>query len=145
MKTTKNRACPSCREKGGDKKGDHLFLLRSGHAWYCTRCGYVEETGSRPIENDDKEGEDILTSDNIEEKLREITSLKSAEIKDRKIRKDVVDKYGVKIEFNTATGEPITQFYPVTKGGKITGYKARKLPKDFHSVGDSKGKIELFG
>lgn len=144
MEPTKNRACPSCREKGGDKKGDHLFLLRSGHAWYCTRCGYLEETGSRPIEND-KEGGDILTSDNIEEKLREITSLKSAEIKDRKIRKDVVDKYGVKIEFNTATGEPITQFYPVTKGGKITGYKARKLPKDFHSVGDSKGKIELFG
>jgi twinkle protein len=74
-----------------------------------------------------------------------IQSLSSGIIEDRKIRADVVERFNVKLEYNPANGEVVKHYYPITKNGVTTAYKARELPKTFASVGDAKGKVDLFG
>ena len=38
--------CPSCRERGRDRTGNHLILFDDGGA-YCNRCNYTEPPGTR--------------------------------------------------------------------------------------------------
>ena len=64
---------------------------------------------------------------------------------DRKLRKDVCEAYGVKVSVDTSTGVVDRHYYPITKGGKVAAYKLRDLPKSFASIGDMRGKVELFG
>lgn len=101
--------------------------MRDGETWHCIRCGYIEKNGEEmkdlPIES----------------------FLSFSSLKDRKIREDTCKFYGVKVSFNETNGEIEQHYYPVTKKGVITGYKIRKLPKQFFSNGDTKGTIELFG
>lgn len=71
--------------------------------------------------------------------------LPSLAIPERKIKQATVEAYNVKMGSSETSGEIDSHFYPITKDGKTTGYKVRKLPKEFFSVGDGKGNIELFG
>ena len=61
----------------------------------------------------------------------------------RKISRDVVDHFNVRMSVDT-DGKPEAHYYPYTKRGKITAYKIRKLPKMFSVAGDF-GGVELFG
>ena len=61
----------------------------------------------------------------------------------RKVCRDVVNHFNVRMSVDE-DGKPEAHYYPYTKQGKITGYKIRKLPKDFRVVGEVKG-TELFG
>ena len=124
-----NRPCPSCKSRGRDRTGDHLYLMRDGVSWHCDRCGYHE-------------GKEIK-----EEKMNitDVATFSSEAIGERKIRKEVVGHFNVKMGRSETTGEVDSHFYPITKEGKTTGYKVRKLPKEFYSVGDGKGAIELLG
>ena len=103
--------------------------MRDGVSWHCDRCGYHE-------------GKEIK-----EEKMNitDVATFSSEAIGERKIRKEVVGHFNVKMGRSETTGEVDSHFYPITKEGKTTGYKVRKLPKEFYSVGDGKGAIELFG
>jgi twinkle protein len=130
-----NRACPSCRSKGRDKKGDHLFLMEDKHTWYCSRCGYIEK-------EDSSKGESVVEK---QQKYDDPLALPSMALPDRKIRKETCDKYGVKVSLSEANGEIDSHYYPVYKDGVLSGWKKRGLPKSFASIGDSKGAIYLFG
>ena len=46
-----DRACPQCRANGGDREGNHLYLMSDGITWYCNRCKYIEKEGkeSKPM------------------------------------------------------------------------------------------------
>ena len=61
----------------------------------------------------------------------------------RKISRDVVDHFNVRMSVDT-DGKPEAHYYPYTKKGKVTAYKIRKLPKMFSVAGDF-GGVELFG
>jgi twinkle protein len=63
---------------------------------------------------------------------------------DRGISTITAERYGVRHTVDTSTGNPDVIFYPYYTGGTITGYKVRRLPKDFRP---SVGKIgkSLFG
>jgi len=126
-----NKPCPKCRSNGRDKTGDHLFLMKDGVSWHCNRCGYHEHNGEE-----------------VEEQIMDIEMvghLPSAAIPERKIKQSIVEHFKVKMGNSETSGEVDSHFYPFTKGGTITGYKVRKLPKDFFSVGTSKGIVDLFG
>jgi len=108
--------------------------MRGGDRWYCNRCHYTEINGEAITES--QEGFMDIES---------ITELSSGEIPDRKIRSSTSENYGIKLEYDPSTRDIVKHFYPVTKDKVITGYKIRALPKTFASIGDSKGRVDLFG
>lgn len=126
--------CPQCRERGRDSKGDHLMVFSDGSK-HCNRCGYHVA----------KDRHISTTDDEPEQSTMDYHQLSSADIPDRKIKKSVVERYGVKVGMSPENGEPMFHAYPVTKDGVVTGWKQRLLPKTFRSEGDTKGKVELFG
>lgn len=118
--------CPSCRAKGRDKTGNHLMIFSNGNK-YCNRCGYKELVqGTKEVE-------------------MSIEDLPFRDLIDRKINVDTCKHFGVRCDISESNGEVTAHYYPITKSGKITGYKRRILPKIFSTVGDAKGSIELFG
>jgi twinkle protein len=118
--------CPKCRANGRDKTGNHLIIFANGNK-YCNRCGYKES-----------KGETITESISVE-------SLPIRSLPDRKLNQKTCEHFGVKVSLNETNGEIESHYYPVTKEGKITGYKIRNLPKTFTVQGDMKGKVDLFG
>lgn len=128
--------CPSCIANGRDKTRNHLIHFDDGFK-FCNRCGY-KEGGNENHYQLDEEVQDYMD-------LESIKLLHSGEIPDRKIGEDAAKHYGVKLEYDTGTGQPVKHFYPITKDGVVTSYKVRELPKTFVSIGDAKGKVDLFG
>jgi twinkle protein len=139
---SKNKPCPKCQEIGRDKTGDHLFCMKDGKTWAC-RTDYHPpffcDASGNPTD-DVKEPEDTSSID--------VSGFTSMDI--RGIRKEHIDRYGIKVECDTLTGDPKAHYYPVTKnrGQDIIAWKVRMLPKDFSKgvvppVG--KQKCDLFG
>lgn len=133
-------ACPKCREKGGDKTGNHLMLFDNGSA-YCNRCGYsVKEYEPGAV----SEHKPVKRAQHMSADMTVISGLPSVQIDDRMISKQTVDHYGVKMAMSETTGQVADHFYPYTQDGEVTGYKQRRLPKQFATVGNVK-ECELFG
>ena len=128
----KNRPCPQCKEHGRDKTGNHLFLMRDGFTWHCTRCNYTE---SNLIEV-----EPIIMTNTFTK-----VDLPIKSIPERFIKEDTCKKYNVMTEFSEETREPSAHYYPITRKGNLVAYKIRKLPKQFYTSGDMKGTVDLFG
>lgn len=126
--------CPKCREMGRDKSGNHLIVFSNGNK-YCNRCGYksIEKSHSGEYHTQSRES------------MMDVSEYGFAALEDRKIRKEVCERFGVRVGREGTHNEIDSHYYPVYKDGKITGYKVRVLPKEFRSVGDCKGKVELFG
>ena len=116
---SKNKPCPQCRSNGRDKTGNHLFLMRDGNRWMCSRCGYTESNG------------DFIPHKKVTMTPYEIKEYPILAIEDRKITKDTCKHFGVMTSVSEQNGEPESHYYPITKKGEITGYKVRKLPKQF--------------
>jgi len=125
--------CPSCREKGRDKKGDHLLIFSNGNK-YCSRCGYKEVAAGNPTQ----EQQEHMN-------LEDIKQLPSLSLPDRKLNSSTLEHYKVKVEVDETNGQPAAHYYPVCKDDAIVGYKKRTLPKTFTAIGDAKGTVELFG
>jgi twinkle protein len=91
-----------------------------------------------------QEEEEIVVSkkanhDN-DESVLEVAKYESRGFKERNIRQEVCQFFDVKVGYN-AEREIVEHFYPYGVD-KITGYKVRKLPKEFRSIGKMEG---LFG
>lgn len=64
----------------------------------------------------------------------------------RGIRSNISTPFGVRYEYSEQDGSVVATYYPCTKeGGKLTGYKVRKHPKDFTAYGEVGKDVELFG
>lgn len=124
--------CPSCRERGGDKTGNHLIVFDNGNK-YCNRCGY-------------KEIEEAVAKNTTKE-FDLVKHLPIHALPDRGISQKVCEHYGVHVGYSEQTGEPEAYYYPFTVDGKIVAYKKRVLPKEFLSIGAPlKGqKVDLIG
>jgi twinkle protein len=135
----RNKQCPKCHEAGHDKTGDHFYLMLDGKTWTCDRDfhdPYYERDGVEWVP-----GKTKVASGPVD-----VSEFAPMQIRD--IQKDIIDKYGIKVECDGGTGKPIKHYYPITKnrGRDIVAWKIRKLPKDFAvqpSVG--KTKVDLFG
>lgn len=77
----------------------------------------------------------------------EVAALPFADLKDRGLRLDTLEYFGVRVAFDQNTGSEIeSHYYPVTKGGVVSGYKKRRVKdKHFTSLGDCRGDTDLFG
>lgn len=142
-------ACPSCREQGRDKTGNHLMLYSDGGA-YCNRCGFHTKDVTRIAEEDWKDimtGHKSTTINNTSGLgLADITRLKSTKLPSRRISSDTAKKYGVKTSVDPSSGEIDKHYYPITKNGNLVAYKVREVAnKRFTTIGDAKGKVDFFG
>ena len=134
----KNRPCPTCRSNGGDKTGDHLFLLKSGEAWHCTRCGHTEQVESNKIEE-----ESPITNKLTIESIGELSTVPY-----RDVDVDILEAAGVKMALSPSNRQPTDVFYPmVATSGELVAYKQRVLPKKgFYTTGSVKDiPLQFFG
>jgi twinkle protein len=82
----------------------------------------------------------------IEAELKAIQKFKSFAMPDRKLLKDSVEHYEVRVSVSEVDGEtPTAHYYPYYKNGELSGYKVRVVDgKKFWSVGDC-NNVDLFG
>lgn len=133
----------SCNSKSGlqvfEKEG-------GGYDGYCFACGtYV------PNPYDDKpEGYKPVyvkkSEEEIKKEVDEITEYETCDLPERKLRKESLEYFGIKIGVSETDGvTPTSHYYPYYKEGVLTGYKARVIEgKKFFAKGSIKG-CDLFG
>lgn len=139
-------ACVKCTSSDGlaiyEKVDEHGKVYNDGWCYVCQNYIKPSELGFdikfAESRNEDEEF-------NLED-LEDIKKLECRGWKERRIAKKVCEKYGVRTEFDTSTGEMIARYYPCTQEeGKIVGYKKRTLPKQFTGIGNTKASNEFFG
>lgn len=86
------------------------------------------------------------TKEQIAQEIAEITTYPVLALPDRKLRKESLDYFDIKIGVSEADGiSPKLHYYPYTRDGELVGYKARLIEdKRMWSVGDQKD-VDLFG
>lgn len=135
-----NAPCPSCRERGRDRTGNHLILFQDGGA-YCNRCGYTEPagTGTAPVVSSSN---DSLGSVGLEETVSKIRSNSGImPLSSRGIKMFVAEHYGYRTSVSTADGVTPVQYYLpyYDTEGTLLGYKLKTPDKRIWAVGNIKG------
>ncbi len=145
-------SCPRCKHNGGDHNGDnlHVYGLSSEgkhRGAKCFACEYVIPSEGWFETEDTEEEYEVMGAEFNEEihaKLKSITSVDGKGY--RGIRSDITKYFGVLHEFSPENGAVISQYYPCTKEGKLTGYKRRIHPKDFSKpLGETGKDCDMFG
>ena len=88
----------------------------------------------------------IKSKEDIEKEIADVDDFQCVALPDRKLRKESLEHYGIKIGVSEEDGTtPTTHYYPYTKGGVACGYKVRLIAdKRMWSIGALKG-CDLFG
>lgn len=116
---------------------------------YCFSC----DTYVANPHNDWKTASDVpeakrigKTKEEIAEEMEMVSSLGAIDLKDRRIRKEHLDYYGIKIGFSERDGKtPAFHYYPYTIDSEIVGYKVRLIEgKRMWTLGNQKD-VDLFG
>ena len=143
--------CPRCIAQGNDTSLDNFHWYNIQDGGYCYSCGftipseeYKEESNSNLKAKGNK---NMITSKDIDNlKNKALTAEQVAEIEAktftdipkpyRGVPSEVYKSLGVRWEKN---GKEVSMYYPITvveDGNKrVVGYKIRKHPKEFYSVG----------
>lgn len=129
--------CPDC----GSSDAKQVFQAEDGslNAW-CFSCGTYDKM------DNEQQGEDNVVPINTQQKIN-INSLPTLEIADRKLTQETVERFGVKVAVSEQDGKTITHhYYPDTRDGKVVGHECRVVDtKQFTSIGDRKGDLDLWG
>lgn len=145
-------SCPRCKHNGGDHNGDNLHVYGLSpegkhRGAKCFACEYVipsEGWFETDITEEEYEVMGAEFNEEIHSKLKSITSVDGKGY--RGIRSDITKYFGVLHEFSPENGTVISQYYPCTKEGKLTGYKRRIHPKDFSKpLGETGKDCDMFG
>lgn len=129
--TIKNQPCDNC---GGS---DPKQIYEDGSA-FCFSC---RKSFPKPREGvDSLEFEPVTVNSSwSESKLQEVKNEYTTRgFKERNIFKQVADHYGVKVSYDI-DGDIDAHYYPYYSDNTLVGYKVRKLPKDFTSIGTIRG------
>lgn len=141
MAYIENIQCPKC----GAGHGLAVYSDDDrGHNGHCFKCGRYF---SDPYQGQEGTSKNYNKEDFMHDRTVEwvIHNTVFSDIPHRGLSKDACEKYGVKVTYDEVSGEINETYFPVTKGGKVTGFKVKKRNKDQYSIGDCKGNIELFG
>lgn len=122
------------------KTDDEGKEFRDGYCYSCERYVSPKHLGDDyEFVKYESRGRGLSETD-----ISEIFEYEHRGVKERKLAKTYCEMYGMRVSYDTETGGISEHYYPVTKDNKITGYKVRKLPKEFIAIGDTK-KCQLFG
>lgn len=139
---------PHRTDKCNSANGLQVFLEDNGkYTGFCFSCGthVPDPYGDKPVGYAPKVH--VKTKEEIEEELREIRDeFACFNIAERKLKKDYLSYFGVKIGVSEEDGiTPRSAYFPYTLKGDLVAYKARLLEeKRMWSIGSQKG-CDFFG
>lgn len=142
--------CPQCQAQGKDTAGDNLMYYGEGQGYFCFgSCGlvkcsdeYLDET--KVVTKGERSLITVKDTDNLKNKALTPEQVQEIEAKTvtkipkpyRGVPSEVYEALGVRWEID---GSNVSMYYPitVTEDGneRVVGYKIRKHPKEFYSVG----------
>lgn len=138
---------PHRTDKCNSANGLQVFLEDDGtYTGFCFACGthvpdpYKDRpAGYKPVVH-------VKTPEEIQAELAEIGDCPVVDLPQRKLRKESLEYYGVRVGLSEQDGvTPSVLYFPYSKGGELQGYKAKLLdPKRMWAVGNTKG-VDLFG
>lgn len=138
----RHEQCPQCAANGNDNSRDNMAVYSDGGK-HCFACGYHVH-GTEDWEEENMSVENIKDfSEEAKQKIKDITSTKGKGY--RGLDDKITGPFGVRYEYDESTGAVAKQYYPVTIKGELSGYKIRKHPKSFLSIGETGRTCDLFG
>lgn len=113
---------------------------------FCYSCGTYVHDPYKDKPADYKPVAIRKTPEQIQEELDELAEYQTVALPERKLRKDSLEYFGIKIGVSEQDGQtPVSHYYPYTKNGAVVGYKARVIAnKQMWGIGNQKD-VELFG
>ena len=129
--------------------GDGLQVFEKdggGYDGYCFACGkhvadpYKDKpAGYKPVVFK-------KTQEQIDQEIAEIKEYRTVDLPDRKLRRDSLEYFGIKIGLSEVDGvTPVTHYYPYYREGELVAYKVRLIEgKRMWAIGSTK-EVELFG
>ena len=127
---TKNQPCEKC----GSSDAKQIYEDGSAFCFSCRANFFAPKEETVPVFEPQQQNNNFS-------RLSEIVDYPVRGFKEREIYKQVSEHYGVRVSYDI-DGNIDSHYYPFVSGTDTTGYKIRKLPKEFTSVGTVKG---LFG
>jgi Zn ribbon nucleic-acid-binding protein len=152
--------CPKCNSSDA-------YAVYSDSSGHCFSCGFTKPSDEfleanqskqtkkkgkskleqaledKPTTATDRKEKPIVTEEETIE-LKSRTTVKAPTY--RGIRPETMSTFGVRTEFDEASGEPCAIYYPCTQENELTGWKPRVLPKSFGgSIGRTGATCQLFG
>jgi twinkle protein len=129
------------------RNGVQVFLKADGT--YDAHCFACNTHIPDPYKNQPKDYKPVKimkTPEQIAEEIAEISEYRTVALPERKLRKESLEHFGIKIGVSEQDGEtPVSHYYPYHKDGELTGYKVRLIEdKRMWSIGEMKG-VDLFG
>lgn len=162
-KIVSDAACPSCRDTGSDKTGNHLMVFADGNK-YCNRCGYFESFTNEEQKNGLKGLESYGEPPMLDSRsqltsyeppsgdrsfnLQTFQAFPIKALPDRGIELDTCQAYNVRASVSPTDGRTIQNvLFPLhTKDNEQpSGMKTRTPDKHFDIRGGSKGDHTFFG
>jgi twinkle protein len=146
--------CPRCAANGRDRHRNNLHVYGDERGSHCFSCGYTKPssdylgklTAEQGYEDIDWESSfmaaEVITDEELDE-LKQFTTTKGFGV--RGISDLTYKWYGVRTKVGEEDGKPLAHFYPIFEEGSIAGFKVRKLPKSFSTIGKVGNTSELFG
>lgn len=120
----------------------------TGYCWACDT--YVDDPLGNKSKKEIKElrekAKPTKSPEEIQAKMDEISELGSMDLVERRLRKETLDHFGVKIGLSEYDGKtPSFMYFPYTREGKVVKYKVKMLKTgQCWSVGLD-NKVDLFG
>lgn len=138
---------PHHTEKCNSANGLQVFLEDDGkYTGYCFACGthVLNPYGDKPEGYKPKVV--LKTQEQIQEEIKEIGEYQTVDLPDRKLKKEYLEYFGVKIGVSEVDGvTPETHYYPYRKNGELVAYKVRLIEdKRMWAIGSMK-EVDLFG
>jgi len=133
----------------GSNQGLQVFAAEDGTTnGYCFACHtfVANPYGEVKYAKDLPPAKLGLTEEEIKAQFEEIEECGAMDLVDRRLRKDCLEHYGIKIGLSRKDGKtPEMHYYPYTKKGKVVRYKVRLIKgKRIWSIGKEKD-VDLFG
>lgn len=132
---TKNQPCDSC----GSSDARQIYEDGSSFCFSCRKSTQAPKERISLANNNNTDFEPVSYGPSLQEIQEDFAS---RGFKERNIFKQVSQHYGVKVSYDI-DGTIDSHYYPYYKEDDLAGYKVRKLPKDFTSIGKVRGG--LFG
>lgn len=134
-------------DKCNSRDGKQVWLNEDGrYTAYCFACGEYDGNPYHDKPKDFKPAVAFKTKEQIEQEIADVSEYSVVALTDRKLRKESLDYFGIKIGVSESDGStPVSHYYPYSRDGNLVGYKARLIAnKTMWSIGDLK-EVDLFG
>jgi twinkle protein len=131
----------------GSNDGLQVFLKDDGnYDGYCFACGKYEKDPYKDKPANYKPVVFKKTQEQIDAEIVEIEGYQTVALPERKLKKESLEYYGIKIGLSQVDGEtPETHYYPYKRGLDLVGYKVRLIEgKRMWAIGTTKD-VDLFG